>query len=159
MTMRTHYCGELRSSDIGSKVTVCGWVDTRRVHSEHLAFIALRDHTGILQCVVDEKLDLRSEFIVSITGTVRSRFEGKSNNKLATGEIELGDCVVELLSSAEPPPFPMHERSEVDENIRLRHRYLDLRKPRMQRNLRIRAQVTSAIRNAMENQNLVYYEW
>ena len=94
MTMRTHYCGELRSSDTGSTVTVCGWVDTRRVHSEHLAFIDLRDHTGILQCVVDEKLDLRSEFIVSITGTVRSRFEGKSNNKLATGEIELGDCVV-----------------------------------------------------------------
>lgn len=158
MTMRTHYCGELRSSDTGSTVTVCGWVDTRRVHSEHLAFIDLRDHTGILQCVVDEKLDLRSEFIVSITGTVRSRFEGKSNNKLATGEIELGDCVVELLSSAEPPPFPMHERSEVDENIRLRHRYLDLRKPRMQRNLRIRAQVNSAIRNAMENQNFVEIE-
>ena len=108
MTMRTHYCGELRSSDIDSTVTVCGWVDTRRVHSEHLAFIDLRDHTGIIQCVVDEKLDLRSEFVVSITGTVRSRFEGKSNEKLSTGEVELGDCSVELLSSAEPPPFPMH---------------------------------------------------
>ena len=158
MTMRTHYCGELRSSDIGSTVTVCGWVDTRRVHSEHLAFIDLRDHTGIIQCVVDEKLDLRSEFVVSITGTVRSRFEGKSNEKLSTGEVELGDCSVELLSSAEPPPFPMHERSEVDENIRLRHRYLDLRKTRMQKNLRIRAQVNSAIRNAMEKQVFVEIE-
>ncbi|MCH2615727.1 MAG: aspartate--tRNA ligase [Acidimicrobiales bacterium] len=158
MTMRTHYCGELRSSDIGSTVTVCGWVDTRRVHSEHLAFIDLRDHTGIIQCVVDEKLDLRSEFVVSITGTVRSRFEGKSNEKLSTGEVELGDCSVELLSSAEPPPFPMHERSEVDENIRLRHRYLDLRKTRMQKNLRIRAQVNSAIRNAMEKQGFVEIE-
>ena len=158
MTMRTHYCGELRSSDIGSSVTVCGWVDTRRVHSEHLAFIDLRDHTGIIQCVVDEKLDLRSEYVVSITGTVRSRFEGKSNEKLSTGEVELGDCSVELLSSAEPPPFPMHERSEVDENIRLRHRYLDLRKTRMQKNLRIRAQVNSAIRNAMEKQGFVEIE-
>ena len=158
MTMRTHYCGELRSSDIDSTVTVCGWVDTRRVHSEHLAFIDLRDHTGIIQCVVDEKLDLRSEFVVSITGTVRSRFEGKSNEKLSTGEVELGDCSVELLSLAEPPPFPMHERSEVDENIRLRHRYLDLRKTRMQKNLRIRAQVNSAIRNAMEKQGFVEIE-
>ena len=158
MTMRTHYCGELRSSDIGSTVTVCGWVDTRRVHSEHLAFIDLRDHTGIIQCVVDEKLDLRSEFVVSIIGTVRSRFEGKSNEKLSTGEVELGDCSVELLSSAEPPPFPMHERSEVDESIRLKHRYLDLRKTRMQKNLRIRAQVNSAIRNAMEKQGFVEIE-
>ncbi|MGB1676633.1 MAG: aspartate--tRNA ligase [Acidimicrobiales bacterium] len=158
MTMRTHYCGELRSSDIDSTVTVCGWVDTRRVHSEHLAFIDLRDHTGIIQCVVDEKLDLRSEFVVSITGTVRSRFEGKSNEKLSTGEVELGDCSVELLSSAEPPPFPMHERSDVDENIRLRHRYLDLRKTRMQKNLRIRAKVNSAIRKAMEKQGFVEIE-
>ena len=158
MTMRTHYCGELRSSDIDSTVTVCGWVDTRRVHSEHLAFIDLRDHTGIIQCVVDEKLDLRSEFVVSITGTVRSRFEGKSNEKLSTGEVELGDCSVELLSPAEPPPFPMHERSDVDENIRLRHRYLDLRKTRMQKNLRIRAKVNSAIRKAMEKQGFVEIE-
>ena len=158
MTMRTHYCGELRSTDVDSQVTVCGWVDTRRVHSEHLAFIDLRDHTGVVQCVVDEKLDLRSEYVVSITGTVRTRFEGKSNEKLATGEIEIGDCEVEVLSIAEPPPFPMHERTEVDENIRLRHRYVDLRKPRMQKNLRIRAKVNSAIRSAMEKQGFVEVE-
>ncbi|MBB33491.1 MAG: aspartate--tRNA ligase [Acidimicrobiaceae bacterium] len=158
MTMRTHYCGELRSSDLGAEVTVCGWVDTRRVHSEHLAFIDLRDHSGIVQCVVDEKLDLRSEYVAMITGTVRTRFEGKSNDKLATGEIEIGDCSVHVLSIAEPPPFPMHERSEVDETIRLRHRYIDLRKPRMQKNLRTRAKVNSSIRNAMERQGFVEIE-
>ena len=158
MTMRTHYCGELRSTNIGSEVTVCGWVDTRRVHSEHLAFIDLRDHSGIVQCVVDEKLDLRSEYVAMITGTVRTRFEGKTNDKLATGEIEIGDCSVQVLSSAEPPPFPMHERSEVDETIRLRHRYIDLRKNRMQRNLRTRAKINSSIRNAMERQGFVEIE-
>ena len=156
--MRTHYCGELRSTDVGSHVTVCGWVDTRRVHSEHLAFIDLRDHTGIVQCVVDEKLDLRSEYVVAISGTVRTRFEGKSNEKLDTGEIEIGDCEVQVLSIAEPPPFPMHERTEVDENIRLRHRYVDLRKSRMQKNLRTRAKVNSAIRSAMERQGFVEVE-
>jgi len=158
MTMRTHYCGELRSTDVGSKVKVCGWVDTRRVHSEHLAFIDLRDHTGIVQCVVDEKLDLRSEYVVAISGTVRTRFEGKSNQNLDTGEIEIGDCEVQVLSIAEPPPFPMHERTEVDENLRLRHRYVDLRKPRMQENLRIRAKINSAIRSAMERQGFVEIE-
>ncbi len=158
MTMRTDYCGELRADDIGREVTVCGWVDTRRVHSEHLAFIDLRDHTGVIQCVVDEKLDLRSEYVVAITGTVRSRMEGKTNENLATGEVEIGDATVEILSAAEPPPFPMHERTDVDETIRLRHRYVDLRKPRMQRNLRTRARVNSAIRTAMERQRFVEIE-
>ncbi len=158
MTMRTDYCGSLRASDIGREVTVCGWVDTRRVHSEHLAFIDLRDHTGIVQCVVDEKLDLRSEYVVAITGVVRERFEGKGNDKLATGDIEIGEASVELLARAEPPPFPMHERTDVDETIRLRHRYIDLRKSRMQRNLRTRARVNSAIRGAMERQGFVEIE-
>jgi aspartyl-tRNA synthetase len=158
MTIRTHYCGELRPTDIDSQVTVCGWVDTRRVHSEHLAFIDLRDHTGIIQCVVDEKLDLRSEYVVAISGTIRTRFKGKSNEKLDTGEIEIGDCEVQILSVAEPPPFPMHERTEVDENIRLRHRYVDLRKPRMQKNLRTRAKVNSSIRTSMEKQGFIEIE-
>ena len=89
--MRTDYCGSLRKADVGRTVTVCGWVDTRRVHSEHLAFIDLRDYTGVVQCVVDEKLDLRSEYVVAITGTVRDRLEGATNAALATGEIEIGD--------------------------------------------------------------------
>ena len=75
-------------------VTVCGWVDTRRVHSEHLAFIDLRDHTGIVQCVVDEKLDLRSEYVAAITGVVRARLEGATNEALATGETWLLPAVM-----------------------------------------------------------------
>ena len=118
----------------------------------------LRDHTGVLQCVVDGARDLRSEFVVRITGTVRLRPEGTANPALATGEIELQDCEVELLSRAEPPPFPLDERTEVDETLRLRHRYVDLRKPRMQHNLRARAAVNRAIRRAMDAQGFVEVE-
>jgi aspartyl-tRNA synthetase len=158
MTMRTAYCGELRPSHVGDTVTVCGWIDSRRVHSEHLAFIDLRDHTGVVQCVVDEKLELRSEYVVAITGVVRDRLEDKINENLATGEIEIGEATVEVLNAADPPPFPLHERTDVDEVIRLRHRYVDLRKPRMQHNLRARATVNSAIRRAMERQGFVEIE-
>ena len=126
---------------------MCGWVGRRREHGEHLAFIDLRDHTGIVQCVVDGAADLRSEYVVRITGTVRPRPEGTVNAGLATGEVEVGDCTVEILSAAEPPPFPIDDRADdVDETVRLRYRYLDLRRERMQRNLRIRAKVNAAIR-------------
>jgi len=157
-SMRTDLCGRLGSEDAGRKVTVCGWVDRRREHSEHLAFVDLRDHTGVLQCVVDGARDLRSEFVVRITGTVRLRPEGTVNPALATGEVELQDCDVELLSRAEPPPFLLDERTEVDETLRLRHRYVDLRKPRMQHNLRARAAVNGAIRRAMDAQGFVEVE-
>ena len=157
-SMRTDLCGRLGPDDAGRTVTVCGWVDRRREHSEHLAFIDLRDHTGVLQCVVDGARDLRSEFVVRITGTVRLRPEGTANPALATGEIELQDCEVELLSRAEPPPFPLDERTDVDETLRLRHRYVDLRKPRMQRNLRARAAVNRAIRRAMDAQGFIEVE-
>jgi aspartyl-tRNA synthetase len=157
--MRTHRCGELRAADAGEQVALCGWVGRRREHGEHLAFIDLRDHTGVVQCVVDGAADLRSEYVVRITGTVRIRPEGTANDALATGEIEVGDCTVEVLSAAEPPPFPIDARADdVDEMIRLRHRYLDLRRERMQRNLRIRAKVNSAIRGAMERQDFVEVE-
>jgi aspartyl-tRNA synthetase len=157
--MRTHRCGELRAADAGEQVALCGWVGRRREHGEHLAFVDLRDHTGVVQCVVDGAADLRSEFVVRITGTVRIRPEGTANDALATGEIEVGDCTVEVLSAAEPPPFPIDARADdVDEMIRLRHRYLDLRRERMQRNLRIRASVNSAIRRAMERQDFVEVE-
>ncbi len=158
MTLRTDYCGELRAGDVGRQVTVCGWVGRRREHGEHLAFIDVRDHTGFVQCVVDEKLDLRSEYVVAITGVVRDRPEGTVNPNLPSGEIEIGDCEVEVLAEAEPPPFPLHERTDVDETIRLRHRYVDLRQPRMQSNLRLRARVNSAIRTAMEEQGFVEIE-
>ncbi|WP_442968018.1 aspartate--tRNA ligase [Rhabdothermincola sp.] len=156
--MRTDYCGQLGPADVGRAVAVCGWVARRREHGEHLAFVDLRDHTGVVQCVVDGAHDLRSEYVVRVTGLVRSRPEGTENPNLATGAIEIGDCRVEVLSPAEPPPFPLDERGEVDEVLRLRHRYLDLRTDRMQRNLRIRARVNSALRRAMERQGFVEIE-
>ncbi len=156
--MRTNLCGRLGRDDAGRKVTVCGWVDRRREHSEHLAFVDLRDHSGVLQCVVDGARDLRSEYVLRVTGTLRLRPEGTANPALATGEVELQDCEVELLSRAEPPPFPLDERTEVDETLRLRHRYVDLRKSRMQHNLRARAAVNRAIRGAMDAQGFVEVE-
>ncbi|CAB4322329.1 unannotated protein [freshwater metagenome] len=158
LPMRSDHCGTLRASDIGRRVSVCGWVARRREHGEHLAFIDLRDHTGLIQCVVDGAHDLRSEYVVRITGVVRSRPEGTRNDNLATGEVELGECEVEILNSAEPPPFQLDERVEVDEMVRLAHRYVDLRTDRMQRNLRVRAKVNSALRRAMDDQGFVEIE-
>jgi aspartyl-tRNA synthetase len=108
--------------------------------------------------VVDGAADLRSEYVIRVTGTVVAREEQWLNPKLATGEIELQDCTVEVLSSAEPPPFQLDDRRETDEGIRLRHRYLDLRRDQMQRNLRTRATVNSAIRRAMEGQGFLEVE-
>src|SRR3954454_7450374 len=101
--MRTDLCGALRSDDVGRTVSVCGWVGRRREHGEHLAFLDLRDHSGILQCVVDGTVDVRSEYVLRITGTVRPRPEGTTNPELGTGEVELADCEVEVLNAAEPP--------------------------------------------------------
>ncbi|MCE2525418.1 MAG: aspartate--tRNA ligase [Acidimicrobiia bacterium] len=154
--MRTAYCGELRAADVGREVTVCGWVDRRRTHGEHLAFLDVRDHTGIVQCVVDERIEARSEYVVRISGVVRARPEGTANPALATGEVEIGECIVDVLKRAEPIPIPLH--GDVDENLRLRYRYLDLRRERMQHNLRIRARVTAAIREAMDAQGFVEIE-
>ena len=157
--MRTHLCGELRPSDIGATVSVCGWVARRREHGEHLAFVDVRDHSGIVQCVVDNAVDVRSEYVVRVTGTVRQRPDGTVNPHLPTGDVEIGDCTVEVLRAADPPPFPIDARADdVDENVRLQYRYLDLRRERMQRNLRLRARVNSAIRGAMEAQGFVEVE-
>ena len=158
-SMRTHRCGDLDVDAIGQQVAVCGWVARRREHGEHLAFIDLRDHTGIVQCVVDGAADLRSEYVVRITGTVRPRPEGTVNDALRTGRVEIGDCSVEILSVAEPPPFPLDARAaDVDETVRLRYRYLDMRRDDMQRNLRSRAAVNRAIRAAMDAQDFVEVE-
>jgi aspartyl-tRNA synthetase len=156
--MRTHMCGELRPEHAGQEVSVCGWVASRREHGEHLAFVDVRDHTGIVQCVVDGAHELRSEFVVRVAGVVRRRPEGTANPALETGDVEVGDCEVEVLSQAEPPPFPIADRVDADENLRLRHRYVDLRRPAMQRNLRLRATVSSAIRRSMEDQGFVEVE-
>jgi aspartyl-tRNA synthetase len=158
VSMRTDHCGTLRASDIGREVAVCGWVARRREHGEHLAFIDLRDHTGLVQCVVDGAADLRSEYVVRITGTVRQRPDGTTNDNMPTGEIEIGDCHVEILNVAEPPPFQLNDRVEVDEMVRLAHRYVDLRTERMQRNLRIRAKVNASLRRAMDDQGFVEIE-
>ena len=158
-SMRTHLCGELRPAHVGETVSVCGWVARRREHGEHLAFVDLRDHSGLLQCVVDGAHDLRAESVLRITGTVRLRPEGTANPNLATGEVEVGDCEVEVLAAAEPPPFPLDDRAEdVDETLRLRHRYLDLRRETMQTNLRARARMTGAVRRAMDAQGFVEIE-
>ena len=157
--MRTHLCGELRSLHVGHTVTVCGWVARRREHGDKLAFVDLRDHAGVVQCVVDNTVDVRSEYVVRITGVVRVRPEGTVNSQLATGDVEVGDCVVEVLRAAEPPAFPIDARADdVDESIRLQYRYLDLRRERLQRNLRLRATINSAIRRAMEEQGFVEVE-
>jgi len=159
MSMRTHYCGTLRADDEGRTVTLCGWVARRREHGEHLAFVDVRDHTGIVQCVVDGSVDVRNEYVLSVTGTVRRRPVGTENPNLATGEVEVGECTVTVLSTAEPPPFPLDARADdVDELIRLKHRYLDIRRERMQRNLRLRSRALSAIRRAMERQGFVEVE-
>jgi len=158
MTLRSHYCGELRSADAGTEVSLCGWVAGRREHGEHLAFVDLRDHTGVIQCVVDGAHDIRSEYVLRVVGVVRERPAGTANANLGTGEVELGDCRVEILSVAEPPPFPVTDRIDADESVRLRHRYVDLRRPAMQANLRLRAKVCSAIRRTMDDQGFVEVE-
>ncbi len=156
--MRTHLCGVLRTADVGTTVRLCGWVARRREHGEHLAFVDLRDHTGIIQCVIDHATDVRTEWVIAVTGTVRHRPEGTVNPGIGTGEVEIGDCTVEVLNEAEPPPFSVDDRDESDEPVRLRHRYVDLRRPRMQRNLRLRARVNAAIRAAMDRQGFAEIE-
>jgi aspartyl-tRNA synthetase len=157
--MRTHMCGELDIASVGQTVSLCGWVARRREHGEHLAFLDIRDHSGIMQCVVDNDVDVRSEYVIRVTGVVRARPEGTVNTSLTTGMVEIGDCVVEILNSAEPPPFPVDARADdVDEMIRLKYRYLDIRRERMQKNLRVRAQINSAIRKEMETNGFVEVE-
>jgi aspartyl-tRNA synthetase len=156
--LRSSLCGSLSREDVGRHVELCGWVSRRREHGEHLAFVDLRDHSGIVQCVVEGSSDLRAEYVLRVVGTVRERPKGTANDRISTGEVEVGDCEIEVLSAAEPPPFGLEDRAEVDEQIRLRHRFLDLRRPRMQRNLRLRARVNRAIRSAMDAQGFVEVE-
>ncbi len=157
-SLRDRLCGTVGTDLIGSRITVCGWVARRREHGEHLAFVDVRDRSGILQAVVDGSVDVRPEYVVRITGTVRERPEGTRNERLATGDVELGECEVEVLAGAEPPPFPLDDRVETDEAVRLRYRYLDLRRESMQENLRLRATVNRALRAAMDDQGFCEVE-
>jgi len=158
-SLRTHTCGELNASHIGTRVRLAGWVARRREHGDKLAFVDLRDYAGVMQCVIDDGADARSEWVVQIEGTVTARPSGTVNTNLPTGEVELTQCTLTVLNAAEPPPFPIDQRAdEVDENIRLKFRYLDIRRERMQRNLRLRAGVNAAIRAAMDDQGFVEVE-
>ncbi len=157
-SLRDSLCGSVSVANVGRRLTVCGWVAKRREHGEHLAFLDLRDHSGILQAVVEGSVDVRSEYVVRITGTVSHRPEGTVNERLATGEVELTECSVEILAAAEPPPFQLDERIDVDEQVRLRHRFLDLRRDTMQRNLRLRAAVNRSLRKAMDLQGFCEVE-
>ncbi len=161
--MRTHRCGDLRPEHIGEKVTVCGWVASRRDHGG-VVFLDVRDAAGIVQVVVDpdaavgdDPHQLRSEYVIRVHGDVRHRPEGTVNPDLATGEIEVAATRLEVLNAAEPSPIPL-ERVEADEMLRLRYRYLDLRRDRMQRNLRLRSTVNAAMRRSMIDQDFAEIE-
>jgi aspartyl-tRNA synthetase len=160
--MRSHAAGELRSSDVGTKVTVGGWVQRRRDHGG-IAFLDLRDATGVVQVVADpaeheQVADLRMEYCIVVTGTVRARPPGTENADLPTGMVEIGVEELEVLSPAETLPFMIDDRVEVDERARLRHRYLDLRRPRMAANLRARSRATAAIRRTLDEQGFLEVE-
>ncbi len=161
--MRTHRCGDLRPEHIGEKVTVCGWVASQRDHGG-VVFLDVRDASGIVQVVVDPGAEvgddphqLRSEYVIRADGEVRSRPQGTVNPDLVTGEVEIAATRLEVLNAAEPSPIPL-ERVEADEMLRLRYRYLDLRRDRMQRNLRLRATVNAAMRRSMIEQDFIEIE-
>ncbi|MFA5882228.1 MAG: aspartate--tRNA ligase [Acidimicrobiia bacterium] len=162
--MRSHRAGDVRPDHVGQSVELCGWVAARRDHGG-VVFLDLRDTAGIVQVVVDPDAvsgadvhGVRAEFCLRVTGTVRPRPEGTVNNDLATGAVEVAADVLEVLNPSEPPPIPIDDRTMADEMLRLRHRYLDLRGERLQRNLRLRARVNSAIRTAMEAHDFVEVE-
>src|SRR5262245_19748254 len=160
--MRTDRAGDLRADDIGKSVIVCGWVARRRDHGGKV-FLDVRDAAGIVQVVVDPaQLEvahrLRSEWVVRVEGVVGARPEGTVNDELPTGAVEVAAQSIEVLNEAEPPPFPLDDRVDVDEVLRLRHRYLDLRREPMQRNLRLRAAVNRAMREAMSEQGFAEIE-
>jgi aspartyl-tRNA synthetase len=157
-SLRDLLCASLNESHVGERVSVCGWVAKRREHGEHLAFLDLRDRSGVIQAVVEGSVDARSEYVVRVTGTVTPRPEGTINDRLATGRVELSDCEVEILSLAEAPPFQLDDRVEIDEQVRLRYRYLDIRRDQMQSNLRLRAKVNTALRRAMDDQGFCEVE-
>ena len=156
--LRDHWAGEVTGDLVGRPVHLAGWVDTVRRHGEHLVFVDLRDRSGLVQCVLDTGTDLRSEYVVAVSGTVRRRPAGTENERLATGAVEVAVDAVEVLSEAAPPPFPVRGAVEADEVTRLTYRYVDLRRERLQRNLRLRARVVSALRQAMEQQGFTEVE-
>jgi aspartyl-tRNA synthetase len=160
--MRTHGAGSLRPGAIGERVTVAGWVQRRRDHGG-IAFLDIRDASGIVQAVADparheDVAELRMEYCVAVTGTVQARPEGTENPELPTGAVEIAVEELEVLAPAEALPFMIDDRVEVDERTRLRYRYLDLRRPRMTANLRARSRAVSAIRRTLDGQGFLEVE-
>ncbi|POH73680.1 aspartate--tRNA ligase [Arthrobacter glacialis] len=158
--LRTHDLGSLRAEHIGQTVTLSGWVARRRDHGG-VAFLDLRDASGVSQIVVREEdvfHSLRNEYVLQITGMVSRRPEGNENPALATGEIEVMADTVVVLNEAAPLPFQVDEHVEVGEEARLKHRYLDLRRPGMQRNLRLRSEANRVARNLLHEQGYTEIE-
>ena len=163
---RTHMCGELRATDAGADVIVMGWVNRRRDHG-NLIFLDVRDRSGIIQVVLDKELsetahqraeDARPEFVVAAVGKVRRRDAGLVNPKMDTGEIEVVASEVLLLNDAKTPPFSPAEDAIANEEVRLKYRYLDLRRVEMQKNFRLRHEVARAIRNYLSDAGFLEIE-
>ncbi len=161
---RSHRCTEVSNKNIGESVTVMGWVQKRR-NLGSLIFIDLRDRTGILQLVFDENdgevfekaKELRSEFVIAAEGKVRKR-DGAVNEELATGDIEVTVDTLKILSESETPPFPVEDDVNTREDLRLQYRYLDLRRPTLQKNLKLRSDVTTFIRKFMSDEGFIEIE-
>ena len=156
--MRTHYCGATKDVSVGETVTICGWVDRRRDHGG-VIFLDMRDRDGIVQVVFDpdtkEYFELadkvRSEYVLQITGRIRERSPETINPAMATGHIEILGKELVILNEAAPPPFPLDAHQTVGEDVRLRYRFMDLRRESMQRNLINRSKITSTIRSYLES--------
>lgn len=163
--MRTHYCGALRRENIDDTVTICGWVHRRRDHGG-VIFLDMRDRDGLVQVVFDpDNADsfavadrARSEYVLKVTGRVRARPEGTVNPNMGTGDVEVLGADIEVLNRAETPPFPLDQRVEVGEDVRLKHRYMDLRRPEMQEKLILRSRITQALRRALDDQRFLEIE-
>ncbi len=163
--MRSHYCGDIRKEHIGEDVTLCGWVHRRRDHGG-VIFLDVRDRQGLVQVVFDpDRQDsfqladtCRSEFVIELQGLVRSRPEGTTNAEMPTGEIEILGKELKILNRAATPPFQLDEHQQVGEDVRLRNRFVDLRRPEMQAKLRFRSKVTIAIRNFLDENGFLDIE-
>ncbi|MFK7161527.1 aspartate--tRNA ligase [Marinospirillum sp. MEB164] len=163
--MRSHYCGDLNTSHLDQEVLLCGWVHRRRDHGG-VIFLDMRDRNGLAQVVVDPDTEeafaradrSRSEYVLKIRGLVRRRPEGTVNLNMPTGEIEVLAKEVEVLNTAETPPFMLDEHGKVGEDVRLKYRYVDLRRPDMAEKLRFRSRVTHQIRNFLEEQGFLDIE-
>jgi aspartyl-tRNA synthetase len=163
---RTHTCGSLRKEHIGKEVSLAGWVNRRRDHGG-LVFIDLRDREGIVQTVFNPEIspaalktaeEMRSEYVVTLTGKVSQRPAGTENPKLSTGDIEVIVREAEILNTSNTPPFYINEEVEVDENVRLKYRYLDLRRPRMKENLLLRHRIIKFIRDFLDARGFIEVE-